>query len=156
MKKLKVLRIDERLIHGQVVTAWLQKTKADTIVVADDIVARDPLAGTLFKMAIPKSIELKILSIDETIEFMEDDEPANVMLITGNLESTYELIEKGLQISEINIGNINQSSEKKKYSKSIWLDDKDINYIHKIIDTGVDIKVQVVPSERKRDIASIL
>lgn len=156
MRDIRILRIDERLIHGQVVTAWLQSTRCDTIVVADNKAATDTLMQTLFKMAIPKNINLKVLGIKDAVKYINGDGTEKVMLIVGSLESVSMLMEEGLEIKEINVGNINQHPSKKKYFKSIWLDENDIGHIDKLKKKGVDINVQVVPSERKFNIVELL
>lgn len=156
MDNLKHLRIDERLVHGQVVTVWLQKTGSDTILVADDQAANDSLSKTLFKMAVPSGVKLEVLNLEKSVEYMKNVENESVLLITRSLETTLRLIDLGLEFTDINIGNISQASGKKKYTKAVWLNSEDIELIEKIKTLGKRMYVQVVPNERAYDIDDIL
>ena len=71
--EVSVFRIDDRLIHGQVITAWIAYADAKSIVVADDKAAKDEFTQSLLKMATPDSIQLKILSVEDAITYLKGD-----------------------------------------------------------------------------------
>lgn len=156
MQNLRLVRVDERLIHGQVVTAWSRFSGCNTIVVADDKAANDSLSKSLFKMAIPKQISLAVLSLEGAYEFIKKKSDKKIMLIVGSLENLYKILNYGLEVSKVNVGNISQHAKKKKYSKSIWLDENDLEYIEKIQSKGVDLYIQVVPNEKKQNVKTFL
>ncbi len=79
--EVSVFRIDDRLIHGQVITAWIAYADAKSIVVADDKAAKDEFTQSLLKMATPDSIQLKILSVEDAITYLKGDEDAGKVLL---------------------------------------------------------------------------
>ena len=86
--EVSVFRIDDRLIHGQVITAWIAYADAKSIVVADDKAAKDEFTQSLLKMATPDSIQLKILSVEDAITYLKGDEDAGkVWLLVRGPES---------------------------------------------------------------------
>lgn len=80
--EVSVFRIDDRLIHGQVITAWIAYADAKSIVVADDKAAKDEFTQSLLKMATPDSIQLKILSVEDAITYLKGDEDAGKSIVT--------------------------------------------------------------------------
>ena len=79
--KISVFRIDDRLIHGQVITAWIAYADAKTIIVADDKAAGDEFTQSLLKMATPDSIQLKIMRVEEAISWIQTTEEAGQALL---------------------------------------------------------------------------
>ena len=82
---VKALRVDERLIHGQVVTAWIAHSDAKQILVADDAAAKDTLQQSLLKMATPKKVDLKIMSLEDANQLIQNDESdtKTLLLVRG-------------------------------------------------------------------------
>ena len=155
MADIKLFRVDERLIHGQIIASWLNKINIDTIIVANNKAVNNELQKSLFKLAVPSYVNLKILSIDQVDQYLKSTNE-KIMLITGDLESTYELIKNGLMVTEINIGNISQKKNKKQVCKSVWIDDNDFNYIKKLNNNGIKLNVQSIPTDKKRNLIDLI
>lgn len=112
---ITVFRIDERLIHGQIVTAWLQYADAKQIVVVDDNAAKNSLRQKLLRMATPKDIKLQVLTIADAIKILQDDTSSDNTLLLAGSPSTALQLANVLTIKSINIGNQNMKKEKVKF-----------------------------------------
>ena len=87
--EISVFRIDDRLIHGQIITAWIAYADAKNIIVADDKAAVDEFQQSLLKMATPDSINLKILSVDDAISYIQSGqgEGKSLLLMRGQVQA---------------------------------------------------------------------
>lgn len=158
MEKLAHVRIDDRLIHGQIITAWLNVIHCSTIVVADDKASKDSLQSMMLQMACPSSITLKILPINEAQQLLVSPslDRTKTLLILRNAESALRLTEVDLGIDEINVGNVSSAAGRKKFSKSVWLSDADIAAFTQLHDRGIRLEVRVVPSDKGSDLVKMM
>ena len=149
------MRIDDRLIHGQIVTAWISDSKANTIIVADDKAAKDPIQQTMLKFAVPSGIKLIIESIEDAVKTLEDSSAkGGVLLIVRNPKCAYELLSKGVNLPSINVGNISNSRSelgRTKILQFIFVEPEDVEYLKKIYDMGIKLDVRAIPSDRSID-----
>lgn len=149
------MRIDDRLIHGQIVTAWISDSKANTIMVADDKAAKDSLQQTMLKFAVPSGIKLIINSIENAAKTLNDPLIKEaVLLIVRNPKCAYELLLKGVSVQSVNVGNIsNSKSEKgrKKLLQFIFVEPEDVEYLKKIYDMGIKLDVRAIPNDKSID-----
>jgi PTS system mannose-specific IIB component len=147
-------RIDDRLIHGQVVVGWAQALKANHIVVIDDDVAGNDMQKFLFRMATPDDIKLSILKINEAAEIIKkrgfDDD--YTILLFKSPESVYKLVKAGGKISEINIGGMHYGEGKIQLFDAVFVDEKDIEFIKSLKELNVNLEVRMVPTDQKKDI----
>ncbi|MGT2888060.1 PTS sugar transporter subunit IIB [Streptococcus didelphis] len=121
-------RIDERLIHGQG-QLWVKFLNCNTVIVANDAVSQDKIQQTLMKTVVPDSIALRFFSIQKVIDVIHKANPAQcIFIIIKDLQDALRLVEGGVPISKINIGNIHNAQGKEQVSRSIFLgkEDKDI------------------------------
>ena len=155
--KVSVFRIDDRLIHGQVITAWIAYADAKTIVVADDKAVKDEFQQSLLRMATPDSINLKIFSVDDAISYLDSEEnDGKVLLLVRGPEQALKFIRAGLTDQVINVGNMNMKKGKTKVLGNMWVFPEDVENIKSIYDQGVKMEVRVVPNERSQDVMELL
>ncbi|PYG87929.1 PTS system mannose-specific IIB component [Ruminiclostridium sufflavum DSM 19573] len=154
---ITIFRIDDRLIHGQVITAWIAYADAETIIVADDNAAGDEFQQSLLKMATPNSVKLNILSIQDTIELLKTDTSSTrALLLVRTPKGAYDILDAGIKIESINIGNINMKKNKIKILGNFWVSQEDIDCLYKISEKGVKLEVRAVPNERSQDAVNLL
>ena len=158
MEQIAHVRIDDRLIHGLIVHAWITSVGANTIVVADDAAAKDDLRKSLLRMATPKGVRLKVLPVAKAARFLLDPETdtTKVLLILRDVEGALALVEAGVVPEEINVGNVSAAPGKTQYFKSVFLDEKDIERFEQLRDKGISLEVQVVPTERKEELFHLI
>ena len=101
-------RLDERLIHGQVATFWTRTLQADRIIIADDEVLKDEIGVSALKAAVPSGVHLSILTVDNAAARLNAGiySGQRVFLIVNKTKTIQRLIEKGLKVKEVNIGNM--------------------------------------------------
>lgn len=153
--QVTVMRIDDRLIHGQIVTRWIDYAGAGRILVVDDQAARDKVQQMLLKLAVPSGVKLEILSKEEGIKRMDEDETAEkVLLLMRNPYEANLFLEMGFQIERINVGNISNSKSetgRKKMLDYIYLEQRDAQALRAMAEKGVELDVRAVPGERSKD-----
>ncbi|KGM46303.1 PTS sugar transporter subunit IIB [Neobacillus niacini] len=154
---ITVFRIDERLIHGQIVTAWIAYAEANQIIVADDKAANDEFQKTLLQLATPKNINLKILGVEDAIKMIkEDTSDTKVLLLVRGPKEALQMIEGGVAVKEINIGNINMKKGKTKVLGNLWIDSEDISNLTKLSELGISLDIRTVPNERSQDAMKLI
>lgn len=105
MKNVVLARIDDRLLHGQVVVSWIPYTKTNEIIIVDDEYATDEFLARIIKEAAPDFIEVNVMTVDETAQYINShDEGNNLMLLSRNVESISKLINLNVKLNKINLG----------------------------------------------------
>ncbi|AZP05590.1 PTS sugar transporter subunit IIB [Jeotgalibaca ciconiae] len=121
---LKLVRIDERLIHGQG-QLWIRSLGVNLCVVANDDTASDPLQQTLMK-SVAKNVGMRFFTIDKTIEIIHRAAPTqHIFLVVKNPQDALWLVKGGVPITNINVGNIHSAEGKHKISNYIYLGEED-------------------------------
>lgn len=153
MPNILLTRIDNRLIHGQVGVTWVNHIGANLILVADDQVAGDSIQQSLMDMAAPNTVDTRYFSIQETIDkihFAADDQL--IFLVVRNPQNVLKLVEGGVPIDMVNIGNMHFSEGKTQISSTVSIDENDAEAFRKLHELGVKMEIRRVPDERAKDI----
>lgn len=155
---IKHLRIDNRLVHGQVVVAWLQATGSDTIVVANDVIAADDFQKTMLVAVSPPGIRERILSIDETLAYAKDEEHAGeqIFLLVKEPADALRLHRGGLGLSTMNVGNMAFVVGAKRISNTVFVSPKDIEAAKALTAEGVTLTCQMMPTSSRDDFMQLL
>ena len=148
MKKILLARIDDRLIHGQVMTAWLRYVKSKHILIVDDETYRDSFIKSFIQTIIPKDITITILDVKNALEFLKYYEGAGLAILAKYPQTFYLLIEGGIVISEIIIGGMGAKENRKILYKNICVSDEELDVLNKIVKLGVSVKIKIVPDEK--------
>ena len=143
---IKFSRIDDKLLHGQIVMAWTRHIGAEHIVVVNDESAKDSFKKMTLGLAKPAGIGLSVFTVEEAIKKLGAGTKKKIMLIVGNTNDAWKLVENLPEIKEFNYGGIRQKENSKKYGSAVFLDDKDIENSKSILEKGVDIIVQQLPT----------
>ncbi|EHI70619.1 PTS sugar transporter subunit IIB [Streptococcus ictaluri] len=118
-------RVDERLIHGQG-QLWVKFLDCNTVIVANDAVAEDKMQQALMKTVIPSSIAMRFFSIQKVIDIIHKASPAQrIFIVVKDLTDAKRLIEGGVPIQEVNIGNIHKTDDKVAVTQFICLGQAD-------------------------------
>lgn len=151
------IRLDERLIHGQVATLWIGNLGVNRVMVIDDLVVKDEIAKSSLKAAIPSGIKLSILKKDTAIKRLLDGvyKEQRVLILAKNIETIFYLIDKGLPIKSFNLGNFSSKGEDIQITKSVFLKEEAINRIIELEKKGIKITVQMVPMEEIKTFSEI-
>ena len=145
-------RIDSRLVHGQVLEAWVPYVNADCIVVANDEIAGVSFQCMVMQAAIPSSIKLIITTLKDTAQILSSAEllKKRVLLLFANSEDALRVRQFGVSYPKLNLGNMHSSDGKDRYTCTIALDQQDIEKLQLVEDQGVTIVSQCVPADREQ------
>lgn len=146
-------RIDERLIHGQVATAWLRLVNVNTVIVVDDESAHDDLKTMLLEMAVSGQINCIVTDEENAVNVIKENESKRVFLCAAKVSVYVNLLARGVQIPEINIGGIYQKDGRVQVYKTVFVDEeikKDILALENYPNTKVSYRM--VPQDKDEDI----
>lgn len=155
---VSLVRIDDRLIHGQIVHVWIEFSKAQTLLVADDTVVKDRMQQVMLKLAAPKTIKLELLSIKDAAEYIRTHDE-NIFLILRNPKTMLDLINEGIELKEINLGNISMTKSatgRKTLLKNIHVEQTDVDCLRAIAAKGVSIYIKLVPDDKPIDAIELI
>lgn len=154
---ISVFRIDDRLIHGQIVTAWVNYADARQIVVADDKASKDEFQQTLLKMATPNSVELHILNLEEAFKMIsEGDDTKKTLLLVRGPKEALAIVDACKDLKSINVGNLNMKKGKTKVLGNLWVEASDITAFNELSKKGILTEVRAVPNDRSLDVIELL
>ncbi|MBE0598804.1 MAG: PTS sugar transporter subunit IIB [Desulfuromonadales bacterium] len=146
-------RIDNRLIHGQVLEAWVPSIRANCIVVANDQVAGGTFQRVLMETAVPRGIRVKIVALEELRSTLESAElnACRTLLLFASAADALQAHRLGVNFDQLNLGNMHGGEGKLRLSCTIALDPEDIEHLRRIEEEGVRISSQCIPSDRQQD-----
>ncbi|MCF1600766.1 PTS system mannose/fructose/N-acetylgalactosamine-transporter subunit IIB [Tetragenococcus halophilus] len=151
-------RIDGRLVHGQVANLWTTKLNITRIMVVDDDVATNDVEKSGLKMATPTGVKLSVLPVEKaaTNILAGKYDSQRLLIIAKNPEYFVTLMEKGVTIEEINIGNMSQSDETHSVTRSINVTDDDVEKFKLLNENGVHLISQMVPNDKAENFMNFL
>jgi len=145
------VRIDDRLIHGQVATTWVRNFVVEQIAVISDTLANDPIQTSVVKMAAPVGVNAVLLTKKDFIEAYKKGFKKRTMLILTNPHDVLSIVEEGVTISSLNVGGMKFTNGKRKITESVFVTEKDIEAFNRLVGHGIKIAFQMVPSSPKKD-----
>jgi PTS system N-acetylgalactosamine-specific IIB component len=149
-------RIDNRLIHGQVATQWSGTLGANLILVANDKVAKDKMRQGLMDMAAPAGAQTRYFTIQKTIDVIHKAAPRQkIFIIVETPEDALKLVEGGVPIKVLNIGNMHMAEGKRQVATTVAVNDEDVATFKKLEDKGVKLEIQRVPTTAKEDVSKL-
>jgi PTS system mannose-specific IIB component len=152
-------RIDSRLLHGQVATAWTKTVNPTRIIVVSDDVARDKLRKNLITQASPPGVKAHVVPVDHMIKLAKDDQHfggQRAMLLFENPKDVLRAVEGGIPLKTINVGSMAHSLGKVQPSKVLAFNQEDIDTFNKLKQAGLDFDVRKVPNDSKGNMGEIL
>ncbi|MBS0847110.1 PTS mannose transporter subunit IIAB [Citrobacter sp. JGM124] len=146
-----LVRIDDRLIHGQVATRWTKETNVSRIIVVSDEVAADNVRKTLLTQVAPPGVTAHVVDVEKMIRVYNNPKYAGerVMLLFTNPTDVERLVEAGVKITTVNIGGMAFHQGKTQVNNAISLDAKDIEAFNKLNARGIELEARKVSSDQK-------
>lgn len=141
-------RIDNRLVHGQIIEAWLPYTGATRLVVANDALAADDLQQQIMTLAIPGRIEVHFLSVEKLhLFFAKDTSAAGTLVLLANCCDARRVYDSGVVPDVINVGNLHYGPGKKQLCAHVAVSDDDATCLHYLQNHGVGLDFRCVPND---------
>lgn len=155
---ITLLRIDDRLIHGQVVEGWLRTIKVDCIIVVNNAVAGDKMQCSLYGISVPSGIRVECLKVEnaarELLEGKFDD--CRVFLLTASPQDALALIKCGVNVPSINVGGMHYSPGKNQLLKSLSVNKSDIDALKELAGLNIELEGRVLPMDERIDIMKVI
>jgi len=156
--KINLARIDSRLLHGQVATAWTPDSRANRIIVVSDTVSKDELRKKLIEQAAPTGVKANVIPIKKMIEVAKDPRfgDTKALLLFETPQDALATIEGGVPIETLNVGSMAHSTGKTMLNKVLSMDKDDVATFEKLRDLGVKFDVRKVPADSKADLFGLI
>ena len=154
---LTLVRLDERLVHGQLIVRWGKPLDVSLIVLVDDRVRESDWEQELFRMGIPPDVELQFASVAEAIAAAPAwaASPRRTFVVTGDVDSLVRLVERAPDVRRINIGGVHQQPRRRQRLPYVFLSDDEAAQLGRLAERGVDVSAQDVPNARPVPLAEI-
>lgn len=158
MYNIKLVRLDFRLIHGQVIAKWFCQIMGNEIVIIDDDLSQDSFMASIYEMSAPVDSKVHVYSVEDAVKKVEDGTFASgkVLVLFKNVDQVFKAVEKGFKIDELQIGGLGSAPGRINVYGPITLDDHDASLLKKIADQGTNIYLQQVPEEAKMTFSKVL
>ncbi|MBI5328631.1 MAG: PTS sugar transporter subunit IIB [Deltaproteobacteria bacterium] len=145
-----LVRVDDRLVHGQIVEAWAPFCKATCIVVASDEAKKNRIQRIALESCASKALTIKVEGIEESLEDIESSNmnTERVIIIFSALKDIMQAYKNGFRFSHLNIGNIHHNGKGKKLTQSVYVDKEDEDILHNFLDMGIELDIRGVPSDK--------
>jgi len=155
---IKLTRIDDRLVHGQVAFTWTPALGADCLLVANDKVAADEFQKMALGLAKPASAKLLIKPINDAAVFLNDPRSANmkVLVLINSIKDAAALADAVKEIRSVNFGGIRAREGSRAISKAIAVTDDDIPVLKGMLQKGIELEVRQVPTDTKLFIDNLI
>ena len=153
MGKLKMVRVDYRMVHGQIVAKWIKFRPVDRLILADDSLVDDPFMGDIYRMEVPdREVDIVKLGDIQTAIDRKDD---TVLLIFKDVASAYTVYKNGLQLPELNVGAVQNSAQRKSVVQGVALSAEEYEKLCEMKAEGVNVFLQPIPENDPVSLGSI-
>ena len=144
---VKLVRIDDRLIHGQVATTWIKNYEIEQVLIINDKAANDPIQKSVVGLAAPPGVKVMIFGVNQFINILKKSEiKKSTMLLFTTSTDVLKIVESGLvDIKEVNAGGMRFNDTRKRLTKAISVTPEEEQAFVKMMDKGIKINVQMVP-----------
>lgn len=152
------VRVDHRLVHGQVAFTWTRSLGTDCILIASDDVAKDELRSTALRMAKPNGIKLVIKSIEDSAAALNSGvtDKYRLLVLFETIEDAYRLCQKTDKIKAVNLGGAKVDEGKRQISKAVFVSEKDCEMLREMHAAGIKLEVQMLPDDEALDAMSLI
>lgn len=156
--EIRLARIDDRLIHGQVATAWAKQININRIIVVSDEVANDSLRKFLLQEAAPPGIKSNVVTVSRMLDVYDNQlfQEQKVMLLFTNPQDVERLIRGGMRLNSLNIGGMRFTAGKQMITNFVSIDEQDADAFRYLDEQGIELEVRKVPTDRKVNLMELL
>jgi mannose/fructose/N-acetylgalactosamine-specific phosphotransferase system component IIB len=156
---VSLVRVDNRLVHGQVLEAWLPALDAQGVLVADDEAAGNVLARSAMALAIPSRVKFEVLRVQAAAEVLRPGgrgpSCARTLVLLRDVRDAAALHDAGVPMPLLNLGNVHFAAGRKQVSTSIFLDAAELETLSRLAAQGTQVEARAVPSEAPRPLEAL-
>lgn len=155
---IKLVRVDHRLIHGQVALTWTNAINADCILVANDDILDDPVQKTTLKLAAPHNVKVVIKSIEDSITAINEGktDKYKLFIVTKTIADAHRLAQNVDQIKDVNIGSVKETPGSSALTHTVFVSDEERSELKAMVAEGFGVFSQQVPTDKAVDLNKLL
>ena len=155
---IKLARIDDRLVHGQVAFTWVSSLGIDCLLVANNKIAKDKFQKMAMGLAKPPMVKLLIMTLADSIAFLTDNKSKNlkILLLVNCINDSFTIASGVPEIQSINFGGIRTKEGSRLISKAIAVSDDDIPIIKQLLEKGLELEIRQVPTDKKQFVKNLI
>lgn len=158
MKKFSLVRIDDRLIHGQIATQWLKYAHGNKVLIIDDKVPEQAMQVRILKAAAPPGVKVLIKTVEEGIEYCkkEPKPDESIVMLVKVPEVIEKLVDAGIEINDVILGGMGYKEGKKRLNKNVSAFQEEIDCMKRLASKGANIYYHLVPEEAPQSLDKVL
>ena len=145
------VRVDDRLIHGQVVTTWVRSFGVKVIWVVSDRAANEPIEVILLKSSVPPHLSLEVFTVEQAVKTWRNHAGLDVLLLAEDVRDVVELCGQGIPLQSVDLGGMRYHPGYIALSKAVYVGEGEAQALGQLRDMGVSAWIRVVPSDAKVD-----
>lgn len=146
-----LIRVDNRLVHGQVLEAWLPALDAHGVLVADDEAASNVLARSAMALAIPPKVQFQVLKVSGAAELLRPGGKGapgvRTLVLVRDVRDAMALAEQGVALPRLNLGNVHFATGRRQVAPTVYLDAGELEALSRLASRGTEVEVRAVPAE---------
>lgn len=151
-----ILRVDDRLVHGQVIAGWVAGLALERIVLVNNAVAADPFEREIYASAVPPQLELVILPVAGAVNAGVAMTARKTLWLVESMQDALALVEQGLHVKSVNVGGIHAAAGRSQVLSFVWLGQSDREACRRLTALGVRLEARMLPSAEVHDLAALL
>jgi PTS system mannose-specific IIB component len=147
---IALVRVDNRLVHGQVLETWVPRLKVKRVVVADDEAAATPLARAAMTLALPADLPASVVPLTEVDFRALAASPEPVLILVREVEGLARAVAGGLDPAlapQLNIGNVHYAPGRRSVTPSVFLSAQELDQLERLVEAGFRVEARAVPTE---------
>ena len=147
-------RVDNRLVHGQIIATWMPHLRLQRILIVSDAVPNNTLQMTMFRMAIPQSIQFEALPIKSAARTLAARAYGNerVLVLIETIADAVRLFNSGNPFALLNIGNVHHAVNRRRFTNAVYLAEVELEQLRSLMDRGTRIEIRSLPTEPPIDL----
>ena len=144
------VRVDNRLLHGQVVQYWLGHLEITHLIVADDGVARNEAMSIIYRMALPDTVQLTIIPLGDLPAMLKELDSVGTMVLIKDVQAAVRSVARGATISAVTLGNVHAAADRARITDAIYLSAEEVDALASLCRQGIVVEIQTFPGEVMR------
>ena len=154
---INLARIDDRLIHGQVITTWVKNHDIEQVLIINDKVAGDKIQQSVLTMSAPPELKVQVFGVQKFIEILQKTEiTRRTMLLFTNSIDVNTLVENGVKIDKLNVGGMRMQEGRKSLSRAVAVTPEEEQAFKSLIARNIPVEIQMVPKDPVVDLQTLI
>lgn len=154
---IELVRIDDRLIHGQIATTWINDYNIEQVLIVDDNVVQDKMQQSVISVTAPANVKVKVFGVDSFIGiYKKNPIKRRTMIVLTNSIDAYRLLAGGVQIDYLNVGGMRFLDGRTKIARAVSVTPEEREAFKKIIEMGIDVRIQMIPRDEIVEMKNVI